>query len=152
MAGRLDGVAALTKQLIALGKLDDGKVLKKAVKNAIQQAYKRAEATIPVGLEPHNVKLKTGGASLFVAPGFAKKSLRTISTINAEKNIASGILSVRKAAYYAVQFVELGTSKYAAEPWLRPAFYEARAEMEQALKDTLVKGLEKAIKDNANAT
>ena len=144
--GNLDGVAELTRQLIALGKLDDGKVLKKAVKNAIQQAYKKAAATIPVGLEPHLVQLKKGGGKLFVAPGFAKKSLRTISTINSAKNVASGILSVRKAAYYAVQFVELGTSKYAAEPWLRPAFYEARGEMETALRETLVKGLEKAVR------
>lgn len=146
MAARveLEGVAALTRQLIALGKLDDGKVLKKAVKSGIEEAYKKAEATIPVGHVAHYVRMKKGGTKLLVAPGFAKQSLRTISTINGAKNVASGILSVRKAAFYIIQFIEFGTSKIPAHPWLLPAFYGSRSAQEEALKDVLEAGVLKA--------
>lgn len=138
----LDGVAQLTRQLIALGKLDDGKALKAAVKASIQPAYKRALATIPVGSVPHRTAKKYGNQ--LVNSGFAKQSLRTISTINAQKNVASALLSVRKPAFYAINFVELGTRYQRAQPWLRPAFFSARSDGEDALRASLQKSVLKA--------
>jgi HK97 gp10 family phage protein len=138
----LDGVAQLTRQLIALGKLDDGKVLRGAVKAGIQPAYKRAKATIPVGSVPHRLAAAYG--KQLVNSGFAQQSLRTISTINAQKNVASALLGVRKSAFYILNFVELGTRYQRAQPFLRPAFYNARSDMEAALREYLQKAVLKA--------
>lgn len=147
----LEGVAALTKQLEALGKLEDGKALRSAVKAGIKPALERAKELIPVGTEIHRLKTsknvhKRGIKGMTVGPGFAKAALRTISTINAAKNIASGLLSVRKAAYYAVQFVEFGTRKMAAEPWLRRAFSETRDAQEEAFRASIQASVLKAAK------
>jgi HK97 gp10 family phage protein len=135
----LEGVAALTRQLEALGKLDDGKALKRAVAAGIQPAKRAAQATIPVGTKPH--RLKSG---LLVAPGFAKTQIRTRTSINAAKNVASAVLGVTGDAFYAVQFVEMGTIKMRAQPWLRPALAAGRDEGEAALRASLEKDVLKA--------
>lgn len=147
----LEGVALLTRQLQALGKLDDGKALKRCVKAGIKEAAKVWEQTIPVSHQLHRLKtskrLKTAGVKgLLVGPGYAKAHIRTIATINAAKNVASGLLSVNKAAYYVVQFVELGTRHIPAQPTLRSAMLTSRDAMETALRESLAKDVEKAAK------
>jgi HK97 gp10 family phage protein len=137
----LEGVAQLTRQLQALGKLDDGKALRRAVGAGIKPALRIAQSIIPVGTEPHRTY-----QGLLVAPGFAKTQLRTITTINAAKNIASGILGVRKAAFYILQYVELGTRFQRAQPWIRRALLEGRDDGEAALRASLQKDVLKAAK------
>ena len=137
----LEGVAALTKRLEALGKLEDGKALRASVRAGINQAYKRAKEIIPVGTVPH--RTYTG---LLVNSGFAKSQLRSITTINADKTVASGILGVRKQAFYILQYVELGTRKQKAQPWIRRALLESRDDAETALRASLEKAVLKAAK------
>ncbi|HXI99565.1 MAG TPA: HK97-gp10 family putative phage morphogenesis protein [Gemmatimonadaceae bacterium] len=137
----LEGVAALTKQLIALGKLDDGKALKMAVRAGIKETLKAAQAIAPVGTVPHRTY-----RGLLVAPGFSKSQLKIISTINSAKNIASGILSVSKQAYYVLQYWELGTRKQPAHPFLRQALSNARGNSESALRSSLERAVDRAAK------
>ena len=124
----LQGVAKLVQTLKAIGGLDDGKVLRAAVRAGMQPALASARARIPVSLKAH--KVYTGRR---VDPGFAKKSLRVITTITPDKTRASALLGTRKEAFYAVQFVELGTSRAAAHPWLRPAFHATSNEQKAAI-------------------
>lgn len=137
----LEGVAALTKQLNALSSLEEGRALRRAVKAGIKPALTLAQSLIPVGSEPH--RLSNG---LLVNYGYAKAALRTISTINAAKNIASGILGVRKLAFYALQFIELGTHKMPAQPWIRRALLESRSDCEAAFRDSIAGSVERAAK------
>jgi HK97 gp10 family phage protein len=137
----LEGVAALTKQLNQLSSLEEGRALRRAVKAGIKPALKRAQELIAVGTEPHRL---TNG--LLVAPGYAKAALRTISTINSAKNIASGILGVRKLAFYALQFLEMGTRFMAAQPWIRRALLESRSDCEEAFRASIAASIEKATK------
>ncbi|HEY4970955.1 MAG TPA: HK97-gp10 family putative phage morphogenesis protein [Steroidobacteraceae bacterium] len=132
-------MAALTKQLNQLSSLDEGRALRLAVKAGIKPALIHAQALIPVGTQPH--RLSNG---LLVNYGYAKAALRTISTINGAKNIASGILGVRKLAFYALQFIELGTRKMPAQPWIRRALLEARPECEEAFKAAIARAVERA--------
>jgi HK97 gp10 family phage protein len=141
VSSTLEGVAQLTRQLEALGSLEDGKALRRAVKAGIKPALLRAQQIIPVGTAPHRLTNK-----LLVNAGYAKANLRTISTINGAKNVASGILGVRKLAFYALQFVELGTRKMAAIPWIRRALLESRDDCEVALKESIAASVEKAAK------
>jgi HK97 gp10 family phage protein len=137
----LEGVAELTKQLNQLSSLDEGRALRLAVKAGIKPALIRAQELIPVGRVPHRTY-----RGLLVAPGFAKKSLRTISTINAAKNVASGILGVRKEAFYILQFVEFGTRFIPAQPFFRRAFLESRSECEEAFRAAIARAVERAAK------
>lgn len=151
MPSTLEGVAQLLRQLDALKRLEDGKALRRSVKSGINEVYKRAHEIIPVGTLIHRTKTtarqrKFEIRGYTVPPGFARQSLRTITTINADKNIASGILSVRKAAYYAVKFLEFGTRKMKAQPWIRRALIEARDNAELALRHSLEVSIEKAAK------
>lgn len=138
-ANPLEGVAQLTKQLREIAKLDDGKALRSAVRAGMRPALKRAQQLIPKGENAH----KTYKGRL-VAPGFASRNLRVITYLSADKQKAGAVLSVRSEAFYAVQFVELGTSKRAAQPWLRPAFESTQQQQQTAIKAALVRILRKA--------
>lgn len=112
------GFDDLAKKLQTLSSDDEiGKILRPAVRSAMNDAKKRAAGLIPQGIDPHRTY-----KGRLVAPGFARRSLRVISKLDKTKHKASAVLGVRAEAFYAVQFVELGTSKMPARPWLRPAF------------------------------
>lgn len=137
----LEGVAQLTRQLQALGKLDDGKPLRAATRAGMQFAFKRALATMPVGTEPHRTY-----DGLLVAPGFAKTTLRIITTLNQAKNVGSAIMSVSKRAFYEVLWVEFGTRYQQAQPWLRRSFFDSRGDAEEAFRSVLKAAVDKAAK------
>ena len=59
------------------------------------------------------------------------------------KNIASACSAVRKAAFYVLQYVELGTRYQRAQPFLRNALLSARDRAEELLKLSLLKYVEK---------
>jgi HK97 gp10 family phage protein len=137
----LEGVGELSKQLDALGKLDDGKAIRAAVRAGMKPAFKAAQQNIPVGTVAHRTY-----KGRLVGPGFAKRSLVIVTTLSKDGQKASAILGVKAEAFYAIQFVEMGTSQMAAQPWLRPAFYSTREEQESALALALQKAVLKAIK------
>lgn len=139
--GSLTGVAALTRQLNALGSLEEGQALRRAVHAGIQPALVRAQSIIPVGTRPH--RLRNGQ---LVNAGYAKSQLRTATTINAAKNIASGILGVTKWAFYALQFIEFGTRYMPAQPWIRRALGESRSDCEEAFRASIADSVEKAAR------
>lgn len=137
----LEGVGDLTRQLISLGKLDDGQALRRAARAGMKCTYTLAVATIPVGTEPFRTY-----DGLLVAPGFAKENIRIITTLNGQKNIGSAIMSVRKRAFYAVLFLEFGTRFMRAQPWIRRAFFDSRSDAEEAFRESLARDVEKAAK------
>jgi HK97 gp10 family phage protein len=115
---KIIGFDALAKKLATLSDHKEmGKVLKSVVAAAMKDTKKTAESLIPVGIDPH----KTYKGRL-VAPGFAKRSIRVVSRLDKKRGSAYAVLGVLAEAFYAVSFVELGTSKMVAQPWLRPAF------------------------------
>ncbi len=146
----LKGVAALTAQLRDIGTLDTGKALRAGVRAGMRPALLAARAKIPVGKKAHRLAKSYGSER--VEPGFAKKSIRTITTLSPDKQKSTAILGVRKRAFYAVNFVEIGTSKMAAEPWLRPAFYSTQEAQKQALKDKLKAYLEKVAANKSGGS
>ncbi len=128
-----DDNAQLFRQLRALARNAQGRALRRAVRAGITPALERARNLIPVGVDSH--ALENGGRE--VAPGFAKKNIRAIVKVSRDKSKAEAILGVRLAARYAVDFVELGTSKTPAQPWLRPAYDQTRQQMQEAMAQSL---------------
>lgn len=129
--GELLGDDKLAKQLayLANGALTV-EILRPTVKKAMEIAYDRAQALIPVSAEKHKSYL---GHEL--PPGFAKASIRIITRQRSDKQAVTAVMGVRKEAYYAVQFVEVGTSKQQAQPWLRPAFASTASAQADSVAD-----------------
>lgn len=138
MANSLQGTAELSRQLRALGAAFSVPILRSAVRAGIQPAKKRAEATIPVGLRAHRTY-----KGRLVAPGFSKRSIRVVTKVSPNKQVVSAALGVRREAFYAVLFTELGTAKIPARPWLRPSMAGTKDEQEAALAAKLKERIEK---------
>lgn len=133
MSSALEGVADLTAQLNELGVKLAAKELKGTVKAALQEAEHRARANIPIGKVPH----KTYRGRL-VSPGYAVSTLHIETGFNKKTGAAFALLGVGPEAFYVVQFIEFGTFKDAAQPWLRPAFYNSKDQMLEKIKGELV--------------
>lgn len=134
----LAGVAELMRKLGDLGALDDGKVIRNATRAAGRVVADRARALIPKGTIEHRTY-----KGRLVAPGFASRSIRYIASLSKDKQKATVVVGVRSEAFYAVQFVELGTSKMERQPWLRPAFQSTTEQQQTAIADYLRKWIEK---------
>lgn len=141
MGSELLGVAQLTRQLKELGKLDDGKALRQAAREGMKPVFKAAQQAIPVGTKEHRTY-----KGRLVGPGFAKRNLKIVVSLSKDKQSATAILGVSAEAFYVVQFVELGTSNQAAQPWLRPAFYGNKQNEINGIARGLQKAIDKAAK------
>lgn len=105
-------------------------VLRAVAKKAMEPAYQRAVALIPVNAESH--KSYKGP---ILPPGYAKSAVRVITAKRKDNKGVDAIMGVRRLAYYAVNFVELGTTEQQAQPWLRPAMQSTAAQQAQICAD-----------------
>lgn len=138
MASELQGVAELTRKLNEMGVQVAGKEMRGTARAAMKHVYDLAKAAIPVGTVPHETYK---GRRVF--GGFAKRTLKLFSFINKRTGSVEAIVGPSKEAFYATAFVELGTSKMAARPWLRPAFLYAKGKVLTEIGTQLRKRLEK---------
>ena len=125
----LQGGAELSVKLKGMKTKMQLSILKKALRQAIKPAVAQARATAPVDT------------------GLTKKSVRTKVQDKRDKRGASAILGVLRRAYYALYFVERGTSRFPARPWLVPAFEATRnaqlSTLIAALKTEILKAAQK---------
>ncbi len=124
----------LSRKLKRLGAKTGGKFLRAAAMSATLPVLKAARANIPksAGSELH----KTYKGRL-VAPGFASRSVARKSIISRDKSFVRVMIGVRPEAFYAAIFVELGTARQAAQPWLEPALRNTKGEVVRRLASRL---------------
>lgn len=141
----LEGFAELDKQLEALGDpKETGKVLRSGAGAALRQVAKQARATVPKGNRAH----KTYKGRL-VAPGFASRSIRVVTKLSKDKQKVTALLGVRKEAFYALQFIELGTALISANPWLVPLFESSQNATIRKLGEGMRKRIDKIAAQRA---
>lgn len=124
------GVPALIRKLNALDAKTGAKVLRQATMAAAKPVVDEAKIRIPVGDTVH----RTYKGNL-VGPGFAKRSIKRVSKIIG--GTVHVMIGVKREAFYATQFVELGVEHAAAKPWLVPAFENNKDKIEARLIEVL---------------
>jgi HK97 gp10 family phage protein len=127
-------------------KLDNiTKVAEKATRPAAQAGaqvfYDEVKQRVPMSAKPHKSGKKTYN------PGTLR---RAVYQAFAERESGDGKAMYRVSwnkthAFYG-RFVEFGTSKMAAKPFLRPAYDAARARALQAVQERMASEVKKAIK------
>ena len=150
------GFKELSAQLDAMGKAPSGQALRNAAMSAMLPAQEAARAAAPRGsppygpyesrkqpFDPYPKKTYKGRR---VAPGFASRNVARRAFLNNEGSRVRVSLGVRSEAFYALQFIELGTSKIPKRPWLEPSFRASQDAVEFAFHDRLVELIDRAAK------
>ncbi len=114
---KLKGMDVLQKRLTKMGKRLGGNALRSATNKAMTPVLKQARATIKRGDRAHKTYK---GRQVF--GGFASRNVIKKSSSSRDKTFARTAVGVKSEAFYAVSFLERGTSKQPAQPWLKPAF------------------------------
>ena len=115
------GAKELERKLKRLSAAASGRVIRTAVNFAMTPALKDARANAPKGGVPH----KTYKGRV-VAPGFLSRSIKKKSKLARNKKTAWAWLQVDGEAFYG-KFIEQGTIKLQAKPWMRPAMTRNKA-------------------------
>lgn len=136
------GLKELETALLELGNAAAGKALFASLMAAGMPIQKEAQALAPVSTEPH-YKYQKGKAKVQVKSGTLKKSIgrKRLKSSQGETVAEIGI-SWRGRAFYG-RFLEFGTSKLAAKPFLRPAFDAKKDESLTIFKEKLAANIEK---------
>lgn len=148
----VSGIEDLSEILQGLGDAAFGGSLKSAAIFAMTVVHKKAKANAlnfensANSDQPH--QLDTGR---IVVPPFTSTMVKKKSRLSKDKNAAWSDVGVHPDAYYAVQFVERGYTRVngkniPAQPWLVPAFDQAREEIVKRFGLKMSKGIDKAIK------
>lgn len=114
----LRGVRELSKQLDALTFKGRKEVLRKTTRESMKIVVLTAKELIPENDREYLRKTYKGRK---VAPGFAKRSIHMRVWVNRSGTFYKASVGVSREAYYAVQYVERGTSKMKKHQWLAPA-------------------------------
>lgn len=144
MATQLEGIKELTGKLTEMGAKLAARELRGTTKAALEEAEHVARARMPQGTEIH----KTYRGRV-VTPGYALTTLHVETQVLPDKDMVVAKLGVGREAFYVVQFVELGTYKMPARPWLRPAFEASEDAMLRTLSDEMRRRIDKIAKRRA---
>lgn len=123
----IEGLAELEKAFKDLTNMSSSEwksTLNAAVRKPMTAVKKKAEMNIRV-ISPGKTPLHRTYLGRMVSSGFASRSLVIVVRVLARARAprAFALLGVRREAFYAIQFFELGTPALGipATPWLAPA-------------------------------
>jgi HK97 gp10 family phage protein len=143
MSSALLGTRELSEQLDRLSDATRRKALRSAMVKSAKVIKAAADASVPIGDEPH--RLYTG---TLVPPGYASRHILLKIWISKDKRGATVAVGPSAEAYYVTSFIELGFRNRPPEPWLESAFKAAvpsallklKAELAKAMKRAAAKG------------
>ncbi len=150
------GFKELSAQLQELGSAFESRALAAAAKKAMEPVAEAAAAAAPRGsppygpyanhrkpFDPYPKKTYRGRR---VAPGFTARNIRLVAGLIKDRTVARVRIGVAAEAFYALKFLELGTSRIPKRPWLEPTFRRMLPTVETRLADELRALLDKAVK------
>lgn len=92
----------------------------------MQPVKREAESRVPRGDREHKTY-----KGRWVAPGFAARNININTYTSRDKSRIGATVGTKREAFYARQFLELGTAHIAPRPWLRPSYRSQRRTMER---------------------
>jgi HK97 gp10 family phage protein len=134
----VSGIKELSDRLEALGDLANGREVRAALLQAALPGVNAIKAAAPVGSEAH----KTFKGRV-VAPGFLSRNIRRKALLRTSKGRSMVIIGPANEAFYAT-FLEHGTQKMAAQPFMEAAFKSAMPAMINRFKERLARQIERA--------
>jgi len=163
MASELKGVAELSAKLRKLGPAIGGKALRSAAFKATTPALQAARAAAPAGRDEYSGEYSDGPGKprrvrtvrpypgktykgRLKMPGYASRNLRRVSYFSPDRTAVSVHLGVRREAFYALSFVEFGTSRTPPRPWLEPTWRALQSTTLARLAEMLRREVEKAAR------
>lgn len=149
MATELIGVRDLHRKLSRLASAKEGaKALRDSVATPMRAVRKLAKVNL-AAVSPGVAEFHTTYRGRIVSRGFAARSLVVLTGLNKAKTAAFSKLGVKREAFYALQFFELGTATIPKREWLVPAFEAQRSASLTAIGATLKKHIEKIARSRA---
>jgi len=117
------------------------KATRPAAQSGAQVFYDEVKQRVPMSAKPHKSGKKTYN------PGTLRKAIyQAFADKESGKDKAMYRVSWNKTHAFYGRFVEFGTSKMAAKPFLRPAYDAARAKAVKAVQERMAAEVKKAIK------
>lgn len=150
---KVEGLKELDEKL---GKIDHkmrGKALDKAISHGLRPMHAKAKKYAALAKEPHTMQY--GKGEVTVQPGLLKSAIRR-RKLN-KKELSQHKYSTATAIYIGKgtkqklyprywHFIEYGTRKQAAQPFIRPAYDAHKDEAVQRFKSKLSEEISKIIK------
>lgn len=114
---KVEGLKALQDELLQLPDRVGGRVLQRALRSAAQPIVREARDRVPIAHGAY--KLYGGGIA---NPGWLKSRI-VRKRVRQSRNSAEVVVTIKDQYHaYFWRFIEFGTSKLVAMPFLRPAF------------------------------
>ena len=147
MAMELVGVKELSAKLDKLSMKVRGSTLRKAANKAVKPVLAKARANL-IGVVQHKppLRLHKTYKGRLVAPGFAERNIAAKVNISRDRRAVFASMGVRREAFYAINFVELSTSRRVGTPWLVPAFESTQGNQLTAFATEFRKQIESVAK------
>jgi HK97 gp10 family phage protein len=150
---QITGLADLEKRLLEFSDKLALNVMKGAVRAGAVVIQKEARARAPRSDKPHLLvsrrtkHMRREGKSyqgVWINPGNVRKNIkvRLAPRKSRTRPVEYWIYVSQKTAWYW-KFLEFGTSKMAAKPFLRPAFESMKEQATEAMRDYLAQRIEK---------
>lgn len=138
---RIEGLGDLNRRMKKLSTLDQGRVIRAGANTGATTVLKAARQTVPQGSREHKTY-----KGRWVAPGFAKRSLAKKVSLSRDKTRVIARIGVKAEAFYAVQFLELGTRHIPPRRWLTRAYEQAQTEVIRGFQRGTNRALQKIAK------
>ena len=118
-----------------------GKATRPAAQAGAQVFYDEMKQRVPVSAKPHKSGKKT------YSPGTLRKAIyQAYAEKESSESRSTYRVSWNKSHAFYGRFIEYGTSKMAAKPFLRPAYDAASAKALRAAQDRMQTEVKKALK------
>lgn len=147
------GYKELSRQLSRMGRAVGGRAFRSAGLSAMLPALREAQSSAPVGNPPYEYSgtskdpypVRTYKGRLRT-PGFASRNVARKAQLSSDGRSVRVMLGVKPEAFYAISFVEFGTSRTPKRPWLEPAFKRSIPAVDARFKQRLRALIDKAAR------
>lgn len=161
---KVDGLRELQEQLLEVrNDLSAQKALVRAARKALEPVLEDARRRVPVdtGLTRDSLKIATrrkagkdsdavavAGLRVAVGKGGGRRDIRKAKEASSGEKAqrAAQREAWRRSAHWRWHFIEFGTAKTPAKPFIRPAFDPKADAMVQTVKAEIAKDIQRALK------